>query len=172
MKIDTALTRRLRNSLMQAGLEETSDASRVSETPRELTVAQQATLERVLPMLETLYLIMVADLETSDAERATLRGAIKTLTSATLGDDVLDDLLDGFEERLAEQGREARLHQIGALLCADPADAEIAFSLAAAVALADDRVDSEERRLVEDMAESFGISSKRAASILEDATEA
>jgi len=176
MKIDTVLTRRLRDALLEVGLEgEGATHRRVADpsglTAAGLTAVQQANLERVLPMFETLYLMMVADFETSDSERAALRGALATLTGDSLSGEVLDWMLESFEKNLREQGRDSRLHQLGALLCADPADSELAFSLAAAVALADGRVDSEERRLVEELAESFGISPKRAASILEDVAD-
>ena len=84
--------------------------------------------------------------------------------------DQFDRMLGMFEERLSAQGREERLCQIGAQLSADPADAEMAFSLAAAVAVADDRVDVEEGNLVGELAEFFGISPKRATALLDEVT--
>jgi hypothetical protein len=172
VKIDTEPTRRLRDALLEVGLAGEAATPEGVGSPDPLTVAQQATLERVLPMIETLYLMMVADRETSQEESATLRGAVATLTGERLNDKVLAWMLGTFEKRLSEQGREARLDQIGAQLSADPADAEMAFSLAAAVALADGRVDSEEGRLVDELAKFFGISSQRSASLLGDVTDA
>ena len=58
------------------------------------------------------------------------------------------------------------MRALGTLLSAAPAAAEGAFALAAAVALADDKVADEERTLVEQIRQWFGISSERASVIL------
>jgi tellurite resistance protein len=75
-------------------------------------------------------------------------------------------MLETYEKTLADQGREARLRSIGESLSKHPSDAEGAFALAAAVALADDVVEDEERKLVAQIATWFGITEARAEVIL------
>ena len=72
------------------------------------------------------------------------------------------------EERLVgEQGVGARLQAVGGRICADRTDRETAFTLAAAVALADNRLLDEESLLVGSIAEWYGISDRRCAQILQ-----
>jgi tellurite resistance protein len=168
MKIDTELTRRMRNAMLAMAEIEQGGAF---ANPDELTEEQQATLDRVLPIVETLYLVMVADDEASIAEREALRGALQTLTAGMLGEPMIDWMIGHFEQLLADHGREARLERLGAELAKDRDDAEGAFALAAARALADGRVDAAETRRVEEIAGFFGISKRRANAILEGGTE-
>jgi len=59
------------------------------------------------------------------------------------------------------------LQEIAEQLAEDPNEAESAFTLAAAVALADDEVSDDENAFINRLAEWFGISAPRAAEILD-----
>jgi len=83
-----------------------------------------------------------------------------------LHEGTIQVMLEQYDRSLASQGREARLRSLGAHLSGVPAAAEGAFALAAAVALADDEVADEERALVEQIRDWFGITSERASLIL------
>jgi len=168
MQLDTAVTRRLRDALLSTAEASPSGAL---EDPDALTPEQHAALDRILPIIEALYLMMVADRDAASAERQAVTGALVALSGGVLGGSVVDWILERFERALAEQGREERLEQIGGQLSADRDDAEAAFTLAAAVAMVDGRVDDEENRLVQELREWLGISPKRAALILDEAAE-
>ena len=75
-------------------------------------------------------------------------------------------MLENYERRLREEGRDERLRQIAETIAEEPAEAEGAFALAAAVALADDEVADEENALINQLAEWFGIAPERSAEIL------
>ena len=161
MNLDTETVRRLRDALLDRQIAEPGGAS----PPH---AARQATVDRVAPFLETLYLVMMADGVAEPAERAAINGAIAILTQGVLDEATVVGLLEHCENRAAAEGVERRLQGIGARLSADRADAETAFSLAAAVALADHTVDQHEHALIEKLAEWFGLSEKRAMALISD----
>lgn len=131
-----------------------------------LSEDERAALSRVDPMAETLFLMMAADGKITVSERDALRGAIRGLAGDLLHEGTIQVMLEQYDRSLTTEGREARLRSLGALLSGVPAAAEGAFALAAAVALADDEVADEERALVEQIREWFGITSERASLIL------
>lgn len=164
MEIDTQAVRELRDSLIAQGR-----LSGVDESPHQaLTRDQQdATLNRLEPFVETMYLVMMADQEEAPSEWNALRGAIRVFTEGLLAEQEIETMLARLAKRRREDGAEARLQVLGAHLCADRADREAAFALAAVTALADDTVAVEENRVLEDMADWYGISTKRRMTILE-----
>ncbi len=162
MNIDTETIRRLRDGLIQRGAGDGEPAARLPEA------YQQAVLERFAPFAETMFLMMQIDGHTDGAELEAIRGAMKVLTDGALGHAVLDDIFDQSAREVARQGVEARLQAVGARLSVDRADRETAFSLAAAVALADNRLEDVELTLIGSIAEWYGISGKRSREILED----
>jgi len=170
MNPDTPVSRRLRDALISAAGAGASVEQLFGKEvdPREFTDEQKAVIERILPMVEAMYLMMMADEDASLIEREALLGAMTTLTDGAIGRRVLGWLLDRFEADLEGHGRHVRLHKIGSLLSGDREDAEAAFSLAAAIALADGRIDPAEREMVEDMASWFGLSLDRAQELLGD----
>lgn len=136
-----------------------------------LTEEERAAVVRVNPLAETMFLMMSADGKITPSERDAMRGAIRGLTGDLLHDGTIDVLIESYQGAAKADGREARLRTIAESLVDHPADAEGAFALAAAVALADDDVAAEERELVNQMAIWFGISPDRAASILDQLEE-
>ncbi|HSG55284.1 MAG TPA: hypothetical protein VLA45_07495, partial [Paracoccaceae bacterium] len=161
MDIDTLTIRRLRDALIASG--------RVSEVQgeRNPVPGREASLARVAPFVETMYLMMVIDEAHTETESAVIRGAMRTLTHGLLDDSALSAMLAGFAEQRAAQGVEARLQAIGNRICADRIDRETGFTLAAAVALADETVAPEELTLLESIGEWFGLSSRRRREILQ-----
>jgi tellurite resistance protein len=169
MKIDTATIRRLRDALLESGRRAGTVMSPAYETLARaglLSDDERAALSRVDPVGETLFLVMAADGKITASERDALLGAIRGLAGDVLHEGTIQVMFEQYEKALASEGREARLQALGAALSGAPAAAEGAFALAAAVALADDEVADEERALVEQIRNWFGISSDRASLIL------
>jgi uncharacterized tellurite resistance protein B-like protein len=160
MEIDTQTIRRLRDALIEGGVQPAASNAAASAPGR------QASLERVAPFVETMFLMMVADGHHDANEEAAIRGAMRTLTHGLLDDAELDSLLEACAGRLAEQGVEARLQAVGNRICADRVDRETGFTLAAAIALADSEVAIEESALLVSIAEWYGISTRRRREIL------
>lgn len=174
MKIETATIRRLRDALLQSGRRPSMVMSPAYETlTREglLSPEEMAALNRVDPLAETMFLMMAADGVVADVERDAVRGAIRGLTDNLLRSGTINVMLENFQKQLDEQGRDARLQEIAEALTEDPSEAEGAFALAAAVALADDEVAEEENTLINQLAEWFGLAEERANEILDQLEE-
>jgi tellurite resistance protein len=120
----------------------------------------------VAPFAEVLFLMMVADGESAAEEDGAVRKAIDVLTGDILSRRAVDELLSRFARGLREQGRRARLEQIASKFALERPEAEAAFTMAAAVALSDGRIDGEERGLVEELRRYLGISERRARDLL------
>ena len=160
MNIDTQTIRRLRDALLEHGrMTAATDEAAGSQS-------REASINRVAPFVETMYLVMVADGHHDEGEVAVIRGAMRTLAGNAVADADFDDLLQGCSERLEAQGVEGRLQSIGQRICADRVERETGFSLAAAVALADEAVVAEESSLLASIAEWYGLSAKRSQEIL------
>jgi len=169
MKIETATIRRLRDALLESGRRAGSVMSPAYETLARaglLSDDEQTALRRVDPLAETLFIMMAADGKITVQERDAMRGAIRGLAGDVLHEGTIQVMLEQYEKALAKEGRESRLRALGSSLSSQPSAAEGAFALAAAVALADDEVADEERSLVNQIREWFGITSERASIIL------
>src|SRR6478736_1153223 len=160
MKIRTATIERLRDALLQSGRRPSMVVSSAYET---------LTREGLLAPEEVGAINRVGTL--AEVELDTVRGAIRGLTDNLLRSGTINVMLEGYAKRLAESSRDARLHEIADELAEDPNEAEAAFALAAAVALADDDVSAEENTLINQLAEWFGITADRAARILDQLEE-
>ncbi len=169
MKIETATIARLRDALIQRGRRRTEVVSSAEEVlTREglLSPAENEAIAQVSPMAEVMYLVMAADGRVADAEVDALRGAVRRLTGDLLQDGTVRVMLERFQARLDEEGHAARLADLASQLTGVE-EAEGAFALAAAVALADDRVAPEESALMRELAGAFSISEERVRAILE-----
>ena len=131
-------------------------------SPDEITA-----LNRVDPLAETMFLMMAADGKLTEDERDAVRGGIRGLTDNGLRTGTINVMLENYQRRLQEDGREERLRQIAETISEEPSEAEGAFALAAAVALADDAIADEENAFINQLAEWFGISPERSAEILD-----
>jgi tellurite resistance protein len=170
MKIETVTIARLRDALLQSGRRPSmilSPAYEILARQGLLSPEEMAALERVDSHAEVMYLMMAADGQVTDVERDAVRGAIRGLTGNLLRSGTIDTMLANYATRLAEQGRDLRLQEIAETLSDVPVEAESAFSLAAAIALADDEVAEEENAFINQLAEWFGLSQERANAILD-----
>jgi tellurite resistance protein len=170
MRIQTATIRRLRDALLKSGRRQEAVLSSAYETLARaglISDEEKAVLAHVDPVCETMFLMMAADGKVTDNERDAVRGAIRGLSGDTIHDGTLKVMLENYERSLSSEGREERLRRIAAALKDTPSDAEGAFALAAAVALADDEVADEEQGLVDELAKWFGITAERANVILD-----
>jgi len=171
MRINTATITRLRDALLQSGRRPSLIVSPAYETLARsglLSPEEAAAIDRIDPLAETMYLMMTADGTIADAEKDALRGAIRGLADNLIRSGTLNVMLESFEAKLLEHGRDARLHEIAETLSESPHEAEGAFSLAAAIALADDAVHEKENEFINQLAEWFGITDKRASQILDE----
>ena len=174
MKIETATIRRLRDSLLQSGRRPSAVLTPAYETLTRqglLSPEEMGALTRVDPLAETMFLMMAADERVTDVERDAVRGAIRGLTDDLLRSGTINVMLEAYEKRLQKQGRDARLREIADEIAEEPTEAEGAFSLAAAVALADDEVTDGENEFINQLAEWFGITEQRANEILDQLEE-
>ncbi|MEZ4369424.1 MAG: TerB family tellurite resistance protein [Polyangiaceae bacterium] len=174
MKIDTATIARLRDALIQSGRRQAAVISSAYETLTRqglLSEEEQAAVARIEPMVETMFMVMAADGRISAGEMDAIRGAVRGLTEGLLQEGTIKVMLEGCEERLEQEGRAARLDALTSQLREDREDAEGAFALAAAIAMADHEVASEENALILDLGERLGIGTGRAEAILEQLEE-
>lgn len=174
MKLKTATIERLRDALLQSGRRPSVVLSSAYETlTREglLSPEEASALNRVDPLAEAMFLMMSADGVVADAERDAVRGAIRGLTDNLLRTGTINVMLENYARRLSEQGRDARLQEIASEIAEEKSEAEGAFALSAAIALADDMVTEEENRFINQLAEWFGIAPERAGEILDQLEE-
>lgn len=174
MKIQTVTIERLRDALLQSGRRPSVVLSSAYETlTREglLSPEEAGALNRVDPLAEAMFLMMSADGVVADAERDAVRGAIRGLTDNLLRTGTINVMLENYAQRLAEQGRDARLQEIAEEIAEEKSEAEGAFALSAAIALADDEVTEEENEFINQLAEWFGIPPERSAQILDQLEE-
>jgi len=168
MNINTVAVRRLRDRLLAAGSLDPASGHQVATYEPNGSVTQ-AVMRRIEPFAETGYITMVADGESVAAEHRALAAALSILGDGQVSTEDVEVLLSTFASRLQASGAEGRIAQIGAQLGAEREDREIAFTLAAVIALADGSVDIAENGVVEWVREYFGVSNKRVAQLLEEA---
>lgn len=155
----------LRSALLARGDAPEASARLGSLPPERGSASESALLARVLPYLELLYLVMRADGQCGENERALLWGAARLLGGDRLSRHAFDAALAGFDAR-APSDVEGRLDEVAAWLANDRPGAEAAFALAAAMAVVDHEVDPRERALLDALADRLGISAERAKALL------
>jgi tellurite resistance protein len=174
VKLQTKTIERLRDALLQSGRRPSVVVSSAYETlTREgmLSNEEVLALNRVDPLAETMFLMMAADGKLTSDEHDAVRGGIRGLTDNVLRTGTINVMLENYQRRLESEGREERLHQIAETIAEEPSEAEGAFALAAAVALADDDVADEENSFINQLAQWFGLTPERAAEILDQLEE-
>jgi tellurite resistance protein len=174
VKLQTKTIERLRDALLQSGRRPSVVVSSAYETlTREgmLSNEEVLALNRVDPLAETMFLMMAADGKLTSSEHDAVRGGIRGLTDSVLRTGTINVMLENYQRRLEQEGREERLHQIAETIAEEPSEAEGAFALAAAVALADDAVADEENAFINQLAQWLGLSPERASEILDQLEE-
>ncbi|MEZ4221166.1 MAG: TerB family tellurite resistance protein [Polyangiaceae bacterium] len=116
-------------------------------------------------LFEAMYLMVVADGTVADVEREVLRGAVRGLTDNAVRTKHIEEFMAQCDARAGE-GVAARLAAIAPVLQEDPALTDAAFSLAAAIAFADNEIQDQENDLINDLAEALSISSEKAEDLL------
>jgi tellurite resistance protein len=170
VKIRTPTIARLKDALLQSGRRPSAVVSPAYETLARsgiLSTEEVVALTRVEPLAETMFLMMSADGKVEPDELDAVRGAVRGLSDNILRSGTITVMLENFEQRLAEHGRDQRLREIADEISSEPAEAEGAFALAAAVALADDDVATQENDLINELTIWFRISPGRANEILD-----
>jgi len=166
MRLDSATLLELRDQLRLRGERPSLPSGPPRPADEPLSSDASAVVQRVAPMCEVLYLLLLADGQHDAREHGVLRGAIRELTDGALRTQDIEGMLARFDTVLARQSREERLAQVTAQLSADRSDAEASFTLAAVMVIADDRPDEREQQLLEELREQLGISPKRARTLL------
>lgn len=129
-------------------------------------------LERDIgPLCEAMFLMMSADGDVASAEREVLRGAVRNLSHDSVRTAQIDALLERAKARVDRDGMKIRLESVASELKADPARAEVAFVLAAAIAFADNLIADEENETLNTLAELLEISDDRANALLDQLDE-
>jgi uncharacterized tellurite resistance protein B-like protein len=169
MLLDSDVLARLRDELVRRGGRVSMPPPSSPDGAKAESADVLAVMQRVAPMCELLYLLMVADDESHAREQEVLRGAIRALTDGALRTSAIDALLATFEGAVRAHGREQRLAQVAGQLAADRAEAETAFMLAAVMAIADDERAGKERDTLHELRELLGISSTRARFLVGEA---
>ncbi|HEY3493333.1 MAG TPA: TerB family tellurite resistance protein, partial [Polyangiaceae bacterium] len=170
VKLQTKTIERLRDALLQSGRRPSLVVSSAYETLTRagmLSNEEVLALNRVDPLAETMFLMMAADGKLTESEHDAVRGGVRGLTDNVLRTGTINVMLQNYQQRLTEEGREERLRQIAEAISEEPSEAEGAFALAAAVALADDDIADEENAFINQLAQWFGLSAERTSQILD-----
>ncbi len=157
---------RLRDQLQSRGQRASVVLPNVVLTPDVLELLQITT--EYGPLCEAMYLMMSADGTVSNDEREVLKGALRNLSGDSLRSNHIEAMLDQASKNIADAGRPARLADVLTALRDDPARAEVAFILAAAIAFADNAIADEENETLNAMAEGLGIDEARANELLDN----
>ena len=160
---------RLRDQLQARGQRPSIVAPQPGMTPD--TVEMLNVVAEYGPLCEAMYLMMSADGRITNDEREVLKGALRNLSADTLRSAHIESMLDSASKSVTEHGRDARMQDVIAQLHEDPARAEVAFVLAAAVAFADNAIADEENDTLNAFAEGLGISEERANQLLDSVEE-
>lgn len=123
--------------------------------------------QEIGPLCEAMLLMMEADGEVAQSEWEVLRGAVRNLSHDGVRTADIEAVLDLARDRLASQGREARIEAVAESLRADDARAEVAFVLASAIAFADNMIADQENDVLNDLADKLGIDEDRANALLD-----
>ena len=169
LKLEPATIARLRDRLKAAGerpsivLTDVSllKAAGMPEVPAEV-------LARFDGICEAMFLMATADGSLDESEIDTLRGALRQLSDGTVRSAHVVAMVRGAQQRIAAEGREARIKAVGASLQPDVDAAESAFVCAAAVAFADDEIEDSENEVLNELADALGIDGDRAEALLDE----
>jgi tellurite resistance protein len=123
--------------------------------------------EKLLALVEMMFLAAFADGEFSAKERSYFLDSIQTLTDNRLVKPKLEELVDRAKADLQAHGREARLLDVKARL-PDARARKVALALAIQVTAADGIIRTSERELIMETAEALEIDRDEAADMVRD----
>jgi hypothetical protein len=163
IRLTTSTLVKLRDRLRESGARPSLPMSVAPASPDELLAALLTA--SFGPLCEAMYIVMAADGIIAGAERDVVRGALREL-DARIRSVHVDAMLAEAARALTEEGRARRLEELGFALADDPARADAAFQLAAAVAAADDVLAPEEKVVLKELGTALGIPAPRARQLL------
>jgi uncharacterized tellurite resistance protein B-like protein len=158
MNLEAAAVTRLRDYLLH-------DHSAADESLVSSPATIEAILRRIRPFAEIMYLVMATDGDVDAAERKTLLSALEVLCDKIVPPVQLETLLDEFRQGGGIE-EEDRIQMAAARIGAEKQDREMAFLLAAAIAVADHRLEEVERTTMQWVREYLGISDRRMNELL------
>lgn len=169
LKIENETIARLRDRLKERGERPSLFATDLSA----LVAAKDGgvppdVLLRFDAICEAMYLMAKADGKLDPSETDTLRGALRELSEGSVRSVHIQAMMEGAEERLAKEGLAARIKAVADKLAGDQGSAEAAFTLAAAVAFADDEIADEENDMLNEFADALGIDGDQANALLDE----
>lgn len=166
MNIDTPLIRNLTAHLMGLSRHSISPQhgakSVTLESPEEVAV-----MNRFHPFAELFFLVASADGEIDEDERAVMLGAFRALTGGRVRGARLEALEAELQDLVLSEGHLTRLEAVCSALASDRDDAELAFTLASAVALANEDFDPGEESLLSNLASWLRISPERISALVD-----
>lgn len=166
MNIDTPLIRNLTAHLL--GLSRQSiPPQHGARTAAQESPEEAAVMERFHPFAELFFLVASADGEIDKQERAVMLGAFRALTGGRVRASRLEALEDELRDLALSEGHLARLEAVCSSLAGERDDAELAFTLACAVALANEDFDPGEESLLSNLAAWLRISPQRIAALMD-----
>jgi tellurite resistance protein len=118
------------------------------------------------PFVEAMYIIMASDRRVMNVEREVLRGALAVLSDEKVRTRHMEAMLDSATRNIGAEGVESRFKAVMEKLRQNPARAESAAVVGAAIAAADDRFPPEESAMLQRMMRELGIETRRAQELL------
>lgn len=170
MEFDTPLVRTLRDHLL--GLARPSLVPRDPNAPEHgESPEERAILERFEPFAELLYLLTRADGHVDEAEKRAVLGAFRALTGGRVSSGALARVEGRLEKRRLAEGTPARLEAACSTLSMNRDDAELALTLASAVALSDEVLAPDESDFLESLSGMLGVPERRFQALLSNAAK-
>jgi tellurite resistance protein len=127
---------------------------------------EDAVMERFRPFAELLLLVAAADGVIEEVERAVILGAFRAITGGRVRSATLNALEEKIQVEIAAGQNDVLLERVCTALARDKRDAELALTLASAVALADKVVDPNEVELIRTLASWLSITPVRVGELL------
>lgn len=121
---------------------------------------------RFRPFAELLLLVAAADGRIDEVERAVILGAFRAITGGRVRSATLLALEQELRVTISGGDRDALLEDVCSALAVDKRDAELALTLASAVALADQTVDVAEAELIRTLASWLSIPPTRVGELV------
>lgn len=158
MKIRTDTILRLRDHLLATSSPGASDPAAASTA--------DAILRRIDPFAELMYAVIAADTVVRPEETQALISALDILGGGAVPMERLAELVSRFESEAPAVDSEGRVAAAAARIGGEREDREMAFMLAAAVALADDHFETRERQVMQWVRGYLGITERRMDTLL------
>jgi len=166
MELDTPLVLKLREHLIEVAPSSRGPVLAREDQRDNGSPEESAIVDRFRPFAQLFYLVASADGEIDEDERHVMRGAFESLTAGRVDRARLLGLEAELMGQAAACDREQLLEEVCSVLSRDREDAELAFTLAAVVAVANRQVEHHEVQLVDQLGSWLGVSQRRAAELL------